>query len=263
MKRYSVLLQHFRIEERDFVEKMIDLCEQVETSYSYRLTAFLHPSQEQIAKQITNYFQLQFFSSQEIVQSEFTRVIIAPEYYELDIRDFQIIALEVSYPTKFHTLTHAQVLGSLLNQVGIRREFLGDIIFQDENIIFFIDEKLGDISKTSVSKIAKVPVSLQERDWTKLSLSRPTDTIPMDVLVSSYRLDKIVAVAFKLSRVNATKLILAGQVKVDYSTIKDTSKLLEIGQLVSVRKYGRIRLSEFLGFSKQGKLKLRLDIIKT
>ncbi|HEL9599064.1 TPA: RNA-binding protein [Streptococcus suis] len=263
MKRYSVLLQHFRIEERDFVEKMIDLCEQVETSYSYRLTAFLHPGQEQIARQITNYFQLQFFSSQEIVQSEFTRVIIAPEYYELDIRDFQIIALEVSYPTKFHTLTHAQILGSLLNQVGIRREYLGDIIFQDEKIIFFIDEKLGDISKTSVSKISKVPVSLQERDWTKLSPSLPTETIPMDVLVSSCRLDKIVAVTFKLSRANATKLISAGQVKVDYSTIKDTSKLLEIGQLVSVRKYGRIRLSEFLGFSKQGKLKLRLDIIKT
>ncbi|HFI0633893.1 TPA: RNA-binding protein [Streptococcus suis] len=263
MKRYSGLFQHFALEEREFVEKMIDLCEQVETSYSYRLTAFLHPGQEQIAEKIANYFQLQFFSSKEIVQSEFARVIIAPEYYELDIRDFQIIALEVSYPTKFHTLTHAQVLGSLLNQVGIRREFLGDIIFQDKIITILIDEKLGDISRTSVSKIAKVPVSLQVRDWTKLSNKLPTDGIPVDVLVSSLRLDKIVAVGFRLSRANAAKLIATGQVKVDYSSVTETSKLLDIGQLVSVRKYGRIRLSEFLGFSKQGKLKLRLDIIKT
>ncbi|HEL1618479.1 TPA: RNA-binding protein [Streptococcus suis] len=263
MKKYSGLFQHFTLEEKDFVEKIIDLCEQVETSYSYRLTPFLHPAQDKIAGQIANYFQLQFFSSKDIIPSEFSRVIIAPDYYLLDNRDFQITALEVSYPTKFHTLTHAQVLGSLLNQVGIRREFLGDIIFQDKKITFMIDEKLGELARTSVSKISKVPVSLQVRDWTKLSKVLPADTIPTDVLISSLRLDKIVAVAFKLSRANASKLISSGQVKVDYSSVTETSKLLDIGQLISVRKYGRVRLSEFLGFSKQGKLKLRLDIIKT
>jgi RNA-binding protein YlmH len=84
-----------------------------------------------------------------------------------------------------------------------------------------------------------------------------------DVLVSSLRLDKLVAVAFNLSRSTANKLIEAGHVRLDYLQSDQPSRTVEIGQLISVRKYGRIRLNEFLGFSKQGKIKLKIDIVKT
>lgn len=77
------------------------------------------------------------------------------------------------------------------------------------------------------------------------------------------RLDKLISVAFNLSRGTANKLIEAGHVKLDYVLTEQTSKLVEIRQLISVRRYGRVRLNEFLGFSKQGKIKLKLDIVKT
>ncbi|MFX3924877.1 RNA-binding protein, partial [Streptococcus suis] len=53
----------------------------------------------------------------------------------------------------------------------------------------------------------------------------------------------------------ANKLIEAGHVKLDYVLTEQTSKIVEIGQLISVRRYGRVRLNEFLVFSKQGKIK--------
>ncbi len=40
MKNDKNLLQHFSREEREFVEKIMDMCQQVEDTYSYRLTHF-------------------------------------------------------------------------------------------------------------------------------------------------------------------------------------------------------------------------------
>lgn len=48
MKNDKNLLQHFSREEREFVEKIMDMCQQVEDTYSYRLTHFLHPRQDEI-----------------------------------------------------------------------------------------------------------------------------------------------------------------------------------------------------------------------
>lgn len=43
MKNDKQIMQHFAKEEREFVEKIMDMCQQVEDTYSYRLTHFLHP----------------------------------------------------------------------------------------------------------------------------------------------------------------------------------------------------------------------------
>lgn len=263
MRNEKNLLQHFAKEEREFVEKIMDMCQQVEETYSYRLTPFLHPGQDDIACKIANYYQLQTFSSRDFVPTEHSRVIIAPSYYELDIQDFELTALELSYARKFHNLSHSQVLGTFLNQLGIKREYLGDILVSDDQLVVFLDQKFGKIALQSITKIARVPVKGMEKDWMTIRMTVKQDWHSKDVLVPSLRLDKLISVAFNLSRSTAHKLIEGGYVKLDYVQIEHPSKPVESGQLISVRKYGRIRLNEFLGFSKQGKIKLKLDIVKT
>lgn len=95
------LLQHFASGEEGFVEKIIDLCYQVEETYSYRLTSFCNPKQEEIVHSIAAYFQLQAFSSRDFVETEFSRIILAPTYYELDSQDYDIMALEILYQGNF------------------------------------------------------------------------------------------------------------------------------------------------------------------
>ncbi len=263
MRKESDLFQHFSSDEREFAEKIIEMCHQVEDTYSCRLTYFLNPRQEIIVKQIANYFKLQVFSTVKVAQFEYSRVIIAPPYYELDYQNFDMMGLEISYPIKFHNLTHSQVLGSFLNQLGIKREYLGDILLNDGRIVVLIDKKFGKLAIQSINKISKVPVKISQIDWTSIQIEVNNDFKSKEVQVSNLRLDKIVAVAFNLSRTSATKLIESSQVKLDYVTIGQTSKIVELGQLISVRKFGRIHVREFLGFSKQGKVKLKLEIIKT
>ena len=261
-KKSDGIFQHFTLEERDFVEKMIDACHQVEESYSYYLTAFLNPREEEILQSLAGYFHLQLHSSRQFLETEFVRVILAPDYYLLEEEDFELMALEILYPRKFHQLTHSQILGTLLHQLGIKRDYIGDILLGEEQTFVILDRRFGELAQRSLSKISRVPVSWKEADLSQLPAKTSQDVKSQQVLLSSLRLDKVVATAFHLSRSNALKLIESGQVKLDYKEVKQAGKVLEVGQLVSVRGFGRVRLKEFLGFSKQGKLKLDIDIIK-
>ena len=262
MKRTEGIFQHFAPDERGFVEKMMDICQQVEETYSYHLTSFLNPREEEILQSLVGYFHLKLFSSRQIIATEFIRVIVAPDYYLLNEEDFDIMALEICYPRKFHQLSHAQVLGTLLNQLGIRREFIGDILVGDEQLFVILDRKFGDLAKSTVSKISRVPVTWRDYALSQLHIEANQDYKSCQVLVSSLRLDKLIAIGFKLSRSHALKLIESGQVKVNYKEVKQAGKTLDIGHLISVRGFGRLKLKEFLGFSKQGKLKLEIEIIK-
>ena len=260
-KKSDGIFQHFTLEERDFVEKMIDACHQVEESYSYYLTAFLNPREEEILQSLAGYFHLQLHSSRQFLETEFVRVILAPDYYLLEEEDFELMALEILYPRKFHQLTHSQILGTLLHQLGIKRDYIGDILLGEEQTFVILDRRFGELAQRSLSKISRVPVSWKVAVLSQVPAKTSQDVKSQQVLLSSLRLDKVVATAFHLSRSNALKLIESGQVKLDYKEVKQAGKVLEVGQLVSVRGFGRVRLKEFLGFSKQGKLKLNIDII--
>lgn len=262
MKKETGIYQHFSPDERGFVEKMIDLCQRVEETYSYHLTAFLNPREEEILQSIASFYHLNSFSSRLFLPSEFVRVIVAPEYYVFNQEDFEMVALEISYPTKFHTLSHSQVLGTLIHQLGIKREWIGDILPLDEQLYVVLEKKFADLAQETISKISRVPVTWRECSFASLPIAVEKEGQSRELLLSSLRLDKVVAVAFKLSRTNASKLIDSGQVKVDYREVKQTGKTVEIGQLVSVRGFGRVRLRELVGISKQGKFKVEMDIIK-
>ncbi len=262
MKKIERIAQHFTKEEEGFVEKVMEWCQQVEDTYSYHLTSFLNPRQDSIVGMIAGHFQLKTYSSRDILKTEYSRVLIAPDYYQLDVHDFDILGLEINYPRKFMELSHSQVLGTLLHQLGIRRDCLGDILVTENQLVVCLDQKFEDLVMSSITKIAKVPVSLTRVDWSQLQVEGEARGVTKDMLVSSNRLDKLVAAVFQLSRSAAVKLIESGQVKLDYVQTEEVSRKVELGQLISVRRYGRVRLKEILGYSKQGKLKLQIDITR-
>lgn len=262
MAKEEVLYQHFSTSEKAFVEKAVGWCQQVERHHAYQLTTFLNPKEEKITKNIAAHFSLKTYSSRELLDTESVRLVIAPDYYIFNPQDLEILALEINYPRKFHRLTHAQILGAMLNQLGIRREYLGDILLTETESVVLLDQKFGQLVQTAISKIAHVPVVFKERAVETISTIQQKEQEAFLVLLSSLRLDKVIAAAYKLSRSQAVKLIEAGSVKVAYVETKQASCIVEVGQLISVRGFGRIRIKEILGYSKHGKIKVNLDIIK-
>ncbi|EHJ52374.1 RNA-binding protein [Streptococcus macacae] len=254
------IYQHFNIEEHDLIEKTYDIIKQVEDSYTHYVTDFINPRQVKVMQTIISQTDLQVYLSSDYIPSEYARLLIAPVYYELDIADFEISLLEINYNNKFNRLTHAQILGTLLNKLGVKRQILGDIIVQERRAQFFIESSMVSYLTAQVSKIGKAAVSFKKLELNE-QLENPSDYTEVDILVSSMRLDKVISSVLKVSRGTASKLIEGEKVKLNYLVQSKISCLVEVGDLVSIRGYGRFILKRDNGFSKSGKYKLTIDRI--
>lgn len=259
---YQQLFQHFPREEKAFIEKVINLCQQVDMTYSYRLTPFLNPKQDEIVQSIVAHFQLRYWTSRSLIGTEYSRGIIAPDYYILDENDFDMAMVEVLYPRKYASLTHSQILGTLVNRLGVKREYIGDILLEEEHSYVLLDKRFVPLLMSEVEKISRTPVNFQERTIQSVTVDSLSKASLEQILVSSLRLDKVISTVFRMGRSKASQLIEAKQVKVDYSPVTQVGKSLEVGQLVSVRGFGRVRLKEIIGYTKNTKVKIEIEVIR-
>ncbi|WP_447441578.1 YlmH family RNA-binding protein [Streptococcus azizii] len=256
------LFQHFPKEEKAFIEKVIDLCRQVDRTYAYRLTPFLNPRQDEIAQSIVAYSGLRYWTSRSLMTTEYSRGIIAPDYYELQEDDFETSLVEVVYPQKYARLTHSQILGTLLNRLGVKRQYIGDILLEEGRAYVLLDQRFVPLLMSEVEKIGRTPVHFKEHPFQSVVIDPFTNATHEQVLVSSLRLDKLVATVFRIARSKACQLIEAKQVKVDYVAVRQVGKSLKEGQLVSVRGFGRVRIGDIIGYSKHGKVKVEIEVIR-
>lgn len=153
--------QHYSLDERPFLEKVRGFCQLVDDRYSPYLTDFLNPREIQIVEELAHYYNLKFFVNSTPESEEYGRVILAPEYYELDDEDFEIKRLEISYARQFNKLTHPKVLGALINQLGLDRQVFGDIILDEEGRVqFSIASHLASYAIMTITKIGNVSVKI-------------------------------------------------------------------------------------------------------
>lgn len=260
VKNSRAVYQHFRPDEQMFIEKYLDLIQQVEETYTFQVTEFLNPRQVTILTSLVNQAGLQHYTSSEHYDTEYAKMIIAPEYYVLNLEDFEISLLELNYNTKFNHLTHRQIMGTLINQLGIKRNVFGDILVADGKVQIVVELSMASYFIQNIGKIGKVSVVLQEVPLTSL-LPRIVNRQRQDILVASWRADAIISEILKLSRNNVVKLLEKDKVKLNYASLGKASQDLEVSDLLSIRGYGRYQIAQDNGFSKSGKIKLTIEKI--
>lgn len=254
----SHFYQHVTVSEREVVDKLQDLIARMDRQYVIQLTDFLDPRQQEIARSVLGHAGVTYYSSQDYYPLEYARILLAPAYYELDLADFELTLLEISYQAKFSQISHSQILGSLVKGLGLKRQVIGDILVAKGRAQVVLTRQMVDYIITHTDKMAKTGVRLKEVPFEQL-LAVEEEWERRLVLLSSFRLDKIVAAVTKLSRSQAQDLIDKGRVKVNYREITKADVVLALGDLVSCRGYGRFRLAEDLGQTKMGKHKLMIE----
>ena len=254
------IYQHFNREDHEFIDRCIELSERVVERYSVEVTGFLNPHQVAILRNVAASYQLQVFASSDEQKMEYAKVIVAPDYYQLDPSDFDLSLLEITYSSKFHQLTHSQVLGTIVHQLGVDRKSFGDILMGDGRIQVFVEQRFALYFMDHVQKISRVPVKIKEVPLSQ-QLILEEESLSRDILVSSYRLDKVIAAGFKISRSQASQLVSSGLVKVNYATTTNGSGFVALNDLVSVRRFGRLKIVSENGISKSGKYKVTVEIL--
>ncbi|GAB2024744.1 RNA-binding protein [Lactovum odontotermitis] len=252
------IYQHYQPSERDFIDKGLDWIRQVADRQTFRCTYFLNPRERDILAALANAEELQFFSQPTAAESQ--KVILAPDYYQLEQKDFDLALIEIQFPNKFGQISHRQILGTLLGETGLNRREIGDILVSNGRAQFYASRHLTEHFIGSIQKIGNLAVKLKIVPLSE-ALTVESGSTNSVILVSSLRLDKIIAASLNISRNLAANMVQSGQVKVNYSEIIKSDYLLSEDDMISIRGYGRVKLLRLLGVTKKDKMKIEISSI--
>ena len=183
-----------------------------------------------------------------------------PDYFKPEIADFEIALLTISYPSKFEQLSHAKILGTIINRLGIDRKLFGDILVDEKRAQIFVNRDFIPLFQDGIKKIGRLPVSLEESPLID-RINSEINYKEQEILISSFRLDALLSSALKLSRKQASQLIEKKSVQVNYHLVEKSDYQVAVGDLISVRKFGRLTVIKNNGQTKKDKIKLTVQLL--
>ena len=158
---------------------------------------------------------------------------------------FSILEIRGKQKKFAEKLSHRDVLGAVMN-LGISREQVGDILFQESASYLFLLRKMKDYVAENLSTIRHTAVQCKEVAEMEGMERREVEE---RIFVPSERLDAIVSAVFHLSRGNAQEYFQKELVYRDGITVKGSSSL-KGGEKISVRGLGKFR---YIGVEKNTK----------
>ncbi|MBD8068373.1 RNA-binding protein [Bacillus sp. PS06] len=248
------IYQHFRKEEHAFIDKVLEWKTAVEFEYSPKLSDFLDPREQEIVKLIvgeqSDVLMKAFGGSPT---SERKRVLIYPSYLTPTEEDFQLSLYQLVYPSKFVTIEHRQILGSLMS-IGLKRSKYGDILIVDDLIQIIVSKEVDTFIELNLQSIGRATVSLKKRPLSEI-IQQKEEWAEQVLSLSSLRLDVVISSAFQISRQKAQSIIQNGQAKLNWKIVENTAFECKEGDIISVRGFGRLKLISNEGKSKKDKFR--------
>lgn len=168
---------------------------------------------------------------------------------------FPIALLEAKYRAVQGCLTHRDFLGALMS-MGIKREVLGDILTEEGRAVIPVTEAMADYIVSQADAVGRARV-----DFSRAPEAALPEIGRFEMLsgtVASARLDCVLSCALKISRSGAAELVRRRLVNVDFLECTNVSKMLEQGQTLSVRGFGRFFIEAIGPFTKKGRLAVKI-----
>ncbi len=246
--------------EEEFLQKrFVDLANQSYRNNVYTFTGFLSASEQDLfyrtLPQIGGIVYT-LFGGVEGCERQMLRFGSADQLgYE---EDFPVCCVEIkpTAPKFADKLTHRDFLGALMN-LGIERSTLGDIFITDKIGYVFCHEKVADYMLANVDRIRHTTVKC------RLLSEAPEAVKPTlkeeNLIVSSQRLDGIVAKLFHLSRSQSLLLFREKKVFVNGRCMENNSGVCKEGDVVSVRGFGKFIYKGLVHETKKGNLSIKLE----
>lgn len=186
--------------------------------------------------------------------AERVQVCFHPAWAEAE---FTAVWVEIRWAAKFAHVEHRDLLGSLMG-LGMDRAFFGDLIALEDRAYLLALPEVGARLPMEWDKAGSVPIRVTLLEESPV-IAPPKGDMLRDT-VASLRLDCVLSSGMRTSRSRAAEIIRAGAVAVDHMPEERTDRLLEAGQLLSIRGFGRIRLKEVGERTRKDRLPVILEI---
>lgn len=169
--------------------------------------------------------------------------------------DFPISRLQIKHNGKFNkTPRHQDYLGSILG-LGFDRSRIGDIFLGEDYSEIFVHKDISEYLCEQLDQVGKTPVTVKILSKDEPGLAK-VEEIEGQLNLASMRLDVLVAAAFNLSRGKVVPLIRGEKVFVNWTPCIDTNRQVKLGDMITLRGYGRIRIGDILGKTKKDRLRV-------
>ncbi len=223
------------------ISKATDTLRIAENRYTPKTFGFLNPRERMvISQQIKPSMGMVSVFDGGYPDAERTMFVCYPEYCETDSSDY-IALLEIS-GRDISKLSHRDYLGSLMG-LGLTRENIGDILLLEDKTLVFVKKEIADYIIANISKIGNCGINITCVEVGEIEI--PARAVKeIKGTVSALRLDSVVSVAIGVSRTKVADMIRAGIVTLNWETVQDVSASVSEGDMLSVRGYGRMELSE-------------------
>lgn len=243
-------------EEKYFLKRLEEQAVKAVEWSSTICTDFLTPNLQNLAITYLQKNAQPFLCCGGYEEAERKRVVLLSPYAEEDCLHGEIALIRLKGKMDYVKVSHRDYLGAILS-LGLKREKFGDLIVVDDGCYIYSTAEIVPFVLDNLPKVKGVPLKAEQIALTQWQPSA-VDLKPMEVLVSSMRLDSIAAHGFGLSRAKALEAVHAGKIQVNHKEIDQGDFVLKAGDILSFRSKGKIKVKEIIGESKKGKLKVSL-----
>lgn len=213
------------------------------------LYRFMNPPERDLVKSIFKGFHIYESST----FGEYMRVYVS----DVDMNpDFKIITLRSTYQDE--SISHRDVLGALMH-LGIERDTFGDIFITNTHIYIQVVKELVLVFK-DLHQIKQDFIYFEEIDELPFEIKEKSETVTL--FLDSLRIDAVVSKAFNIARDDVKGLIDQDKVKINYFPIQKYTNLVKPYDIISVRGFGRIILTDDVGTSKKEKVRIKCELLR-
>ena len=247
-------------EDRLTLARVLDRAEQAENRNIPAATDFLSPQQQARARdclRLAGVPETSYVLQGGYEGAERKIILFLPDWLEPENAEFPIRCLRAAF-REDEKLTHRDFLGSLMG-LGLVREKIGDILVAPDSADLLVLDSVADFLLQSWDSAgrAKLRVTAIEPDNLHIPVVQRKEVRDT---VSSLRLDAVASSGFRLARGKAAALIESGKVQLNWRECVKPDKLLEAGDVVSARGFGKFELSEVGGLTRKGRISIVLQV---
>ena len=147
-------------------------------------------------------------------------------------------------------LKHSDILGSLF-ALGIDSSLFGDILIVNGHYYIYVLETMKDFFQFHFTMVGKYSITLEEKELSILEdYERTYEEI--ELLVSSERMDTVLSRLLNMNRNQIKEKMKQKEILFNYEWINQPSKILQEGDIFSIRRYGKYKYKGIIGTTKKG-----------
>ncbi len=239
-------------------KRLIDLSKQANRKGIVLFSGFLNLNELNIYHQSKRFFETETEAFGGVPCAERQMIAFIPDalYYEWE---YPIAALRIVpvYPKFAEKFGHRDVLGAIM-KLGVDRSKIGDILIGDDASYLLLEEEMASYFKEQLDRIRQTVVRLEDAALAGIEIQQ--ELTEREGIVTSNRLDSVVACVHRLSRSQALELFRREKVFVNGKLMQNSTYACHPGDIVSVRGFGRFVYQFESGETNKGRIKFQYGL---